>query len=122
MTGARIFLAEDNAWWRKTIKELLEERGHIVVLEATSLSEGKEKADAAKQIGVDIAILNYSLGTDLSDGIEIAKILGRKAPDVKTIFWTVASDRGWGDAYVPKESPDELLAAVEKFQSELVRR
>lgn len=113
--GARIFLAEDHSLWRDLLIDFLKNNGHDVLLVASDLEEARQKAEIAEQVGIDIAILNYSLGNDLVDGIGIAKILYKKAPNVKIIFWTVGKDLGWGDAYVLKGEPDELLAVINKL-------
>lgn len=118
MSSARIFLAEDNEQWRDTLRAFLERNGHKVVLEATTLDEGLQLAKTAEQFGVDIAILNYSLGTSTDDGIKIAQHL---SPRIKIISWTVAYDLGRDDAYVEKGDPEELLPVIERLLSEGVK-
>jgi len=86
---AKVYIAEDNADWRSSIKGLLEDAGHTVVGEASSKQKALSAVPKFKELGVQIATLDANLDdpadTSGKDGQEILAAIRASAPGVKTI-------------------------------------
>ena len=94
---ARIFLAEDNPDQRKIQKFWLEEAGHTVVIEASTLDEALEKVKSAKELEVNVGVLDGSLREKSpTDGPRIAEALRKAIPGIKIVSFSGAPV-GWGD-------------------------
>lgn len=91
---------------------LLADNGHEVMLEAGSFEEALENVKKAKELGVNIAILDGDLGTGYQDGQKIAELLKKEMPGIKIIsFSGLPAD--WGDVNPDKEvGPKRLLEII----------
>lgn len=85
---ARVFLAEDDPYMQKVIKQRLEEAGHELTLEAHTLDEALQSIQQFKNSGIQVAVLDGNLDKDDTSGYD-GQLMVRKikelAPEVKTI-------------------------------------
>lgn len=112
---AVIFLAEDNASLRESLKSWLERCGHTVPLKAGSLVEALEKVKEAKAAGVNVAIIDGSLeGPDSpGDGPKVAAALRQEIPDIKIVsFSGAAKPVDWGDYNPGKAGLKQLPSLI----------
>ena len=116
--AVRVLLVDDHLLVREGLKVLLESKGFKVVAEA---SDGQEALRLAKEIAVDIAVLDISM--PLLNGIDAARELHRIAPKIKCILLTRHEDESFIAAalaagvkgYVLKSQvADDLVQAVQR--------
>ena len=112
--NAQVFLVEDYERIRVLVKNRLEEEGHKVKVEAGILEEALSKIKTAEQEGVNVAVLDRSLGSghDDDDGSEIAAALREEIEGIKIISFSMSEELKWADKSVPKPEIDELIEAV----------
>jgi CheY-like chemotaxis protein len=114
----RILVADDFAPWRTLVRSLLEQDPTWKVI--AEACDGVEAIEKASELQPDIVILD--LGMPNLNGLEAAKIIGRKSPNSRTIFATQVGDTEVRNAafrigavgYVLKtDALRELVPAVE---------
>lgn len=92
---AKVFVAEDDSIWRRTIKRRLSEESHEVVLEAETLAQALKSIEQFKELGVQVAVIDGNLNpydSSGSDGAELAIAIKRLAPEVKMVGMSGATD------------------------------
>jgi len=105
MDKATIFLVDDREDLRALIKLNLEDLDQPVALEAGSLQEGLDSVEKAKEIGVNVAILDGSLDYrgDSEDGHVIAEALRKAIPKITIISFSLSPKPiTWGDYNIDK--------------------
>lgn len=105
MDKAVILLVDDRKDLRKLIKLNLEDLGQTVALEAGSLADGLASVAKAKEIGVNVAILDGSLDYrgDTEDGHKIAEALRAAIPKITIISFSLSPQPiTWGDYNIDK--------------------
>lgn len=106
--GAKIFLIDDDARIRRFMRISLREEGHEISLEAATRKEAIEKIATAKELGVDIAIVDGSMGTSAyigEDGKEVSSAIKANAPEITVISFS-GQQQNWGHHNLLK--PDDL--------------
>ena len=110
--SAKIFLAEDELGGRAWEKEVLEKAGHTVVIEAATLPEALGKVELAKELGVNVAVLDGSLSPrSPTDGPQIAEALRKAIPGIKIVSFS-ARPVNWGDANPAKPLDIDKLGKI----------
>ena len=115
----RVFLVDDHALIRASLRKLLEsEDGIEVVGEAADL-EGL--AEIMRDLQPDVVLMDISLGDGQPDGFEGARIVREASPDTAVLMVTIHADeamleeaaRAGACGYVLKAStPEELMRAI----------
>jgi len=95
--NAKVFLVEDYQDLRKVAKSWIEDAGHKVVLEASQKEEALGKVESAKAMGVNVGVVDGSLGGGPTDGPQIADALKKAIPEIKIVSFS-ANSVNWGDA------------------------
>lgn len=91
MLTQRALLADDHPMFREGLRTLLEEEGFEIVAE---VSDGLEAVRLAGELKPQVAILD--LGMPLLNGIDSAREINKRAPDVHVVMLTMYEE----DAYV----------------------
>lgn len=110
--NAQVFLVEDYEPIRATAKHFLEKEGHEVRVEAGTLEEALERVETVKQEGVNVAVLDKSLGSGRDDGSEIAAALRAEIEGIKIISFSMSEKLKWADKSIAKPEIEELVEAV----------
>lgn len=108
--NARVFLIEDSDRIRETIKLRLGLEGHHVVLEAGSVEQAKDEISKAKEIGVQVAVVDGNLSpNDISgkDGTLVAKTIRTELPGVKIVSLS-GLPQTYGDVHLHKDDMRRL--------------
>lgn len=84
----KVFLVEDNEDLRGIERLWIEDSGHEVVLIARTRQEALDKIEQAKGKGVNIAVVDGSLGTGPNDGLQVAKALKEAIPGIVIISFS----------------------------------
>jgi len=114
MNPPRVLLADDHRLLREAFARLLEKDCEVV----GAVADGRALVTAAAELKPDIVVLDIAM--PLLNGLEAARQLRRRMPDVRLIFLTVSEDpdlaaeafRVGASAYLLKNS-----AASELFQA-----
>src|SRR5581483_5650271 len=114
MNPPRVLLADDHRLLREAFARLLEKDCEVV----GAVADGRALVTAAVELKPDIVVLDIAM--PLLNGLEAARQLRRRMPDVRLIFLTVSEDpdlaaeafRVGASAYLLKNS-----AASELFQA-----
>jgi DNA-binding NarL/FixJ family response regulator len=115
MIKTRILLADDHTMMCAGLAKLLEPHYEVV----GSVEDGRALLKAADELKPDVVILD--IGMPLLNGLDAARELNKRIPNMKLIFLTMQSDpyiaaeafRAGALAYLLKTSrPAELLQAV----------
>lgn len=110
----RVLIADDHAIFRRGLRSLLAEEHDIRVIEE---AESAAAAMAAiERLGPDVVTLDIRLGA--SDGIQTARSISQRFPDVRVVMLTTYDDREYllgalqagAYAYVLKNSSYDTLA------------
>jgi two-component system, NarL family, response regulator NreC len=117
MSDIRILLADDHTVVRKGLRLLLETHpGFKVVAEA---ADGREAVQAAEQLLPHVAVLD--IGMPQLNGIEAARQINAKLPQIAIVFLSVHSDEAYvlralkagARGYLLKNSAEyDLVAAI----------
>jgi len=86
-TRPRVLLAEDNAAMRRTLRELLEDEGLVVVGEAADGVEAVERAEALRP---DLILMDLRMPR--MDGIEATSLVKRNVPGVRVLMLSAYAD------------------------------
>ena len=117
MKRPRVVLADDHRMLREAFARLLEPGCEIV----GQAADGRDLLAVAEKVRPDIVVLD--IGMPLLNGLDAARILKQKMPEIKLIFLTVSEDmdlaaeafRAGACAYLLKNSAaSELLQAVDE--------
>ena len=113
MSQKIIFLADNSDEIRKLVKDFLTKHGHIVRLEAETKKEALKNIDRVKEEGINVAIMDKSLGMSFHDGAEIAIALKSIIPGIKLICLSLTGGSGWAHVDVLKgEKLNNLVEIV----------
>jgi len=96
MKKAKVFLAEDDKNLLRLEKNVLQLEGHEIVIVACSRQEALTKLSEAKELGVDVAVIDGNLGTGPNDGPEVARVLRETINGIKIISFS-GDIVEWGD-------------------------
>ncbi|MEK7503739.1 MAG: response regulator [Patescibacteria group bacterium] len=113
---AKIFFAEDDDLVRKLVRRVCLASGHTIELEATTLEDALEKIKLAKEMGVNVAVLdgNLTKGERLKDDGEIiAQALEKEIPDIIIVSHS-AILRKWGKKNLTKPEDTMKLGSTIK--------
>lgn len=114
----KILIADDDEIIRKLLGKCMEMWGYELAGVARNLPEGLAEAEAAKEKGVQVAIVDGNLGSGApgtSDGASIADALRKYAPEVRIIAHTGQAERNYGDIYIQKPfNSKDMKSAIEK--------
>ena len=105
-----VFLIEDKKAIIEMERRFIQEEGHNVVLIAYSRQEALNKIGQAKELGVNVAVIDGSLGTGPNDGPEVARALKETIAGIKIISFS-GDTVDWGD-FNPKK-PSEIVSLGE---------
>lgn len=113
----RILLADDHTIVRKGLRLLLDSRpGFQVVAEA---ADGREAVALAEEHRPDVVVMDVAM--PILNGIEAARQISSKNPQIKVVFLSMHSDEGYvlkalkagARAYLLKDSAEhDLMSAV----------
>lgn len=113
----RILLADDHTIVRKGLRLLLDSRpGFQVVAEA---ADGREAVALAEEHRPDVVVMDVAM--PILNGIEAARQISSKSPQIKVVFLSMHSDEGYvlkalkagARAYLLKDSAEhDLIGAV----------
>jgi len=121
MQNAKIFLVEDHPDMLQSLREMLDNNGHTVVLEASDLEEVLRITNSGelKNSGADIAIVDGNFpekkgGEVLFKGPAAAKAIKGTNLPIKVIAHTMAEKEfaTYGDVYVRKTNSKLLLETI----------
>jgi CheY-like chemotaxis protein len=99
-----IFLADDNDKQRSEIKKALEAKGHRVVLEAANGKAALELASKARELGIDIAVLDCYM-PDKDDGVNVAGALNAEIPSLLVVSASSMWIGTWKDPNFDETKP-----------------
>lgn len=108
---AKVFYVEDDQYLSKSIKGLIEIKGHKVVFEVHDLETALEGARNIVEIGANVAVLDGNLKPkdfSCSDGWQIATLLRETKPDIKIVACSGEKTADYGDIFVSKKFPEVL--------------
>jgi two-component system, NarL family, nitrate/nitrite response regulator NarL len=83
----RVLIVDDHPESREVVRELLENRGHVVVAEA---ADGKEAIAATARFNPDVVLLDLGLGGE--SGFDVARELTGTWPDLAVLLVSVGGD------------------------------
>lgn len=99
-----IFLADDYNNFRTALRQVLEMRGHIVVIEAADGEEARRKIPLARDLGVEVAVLDCRMPNP-EDGPEIAGMLNAEIPNLLVVSISDEWRGVWRDPNFDRERP-----------------
>lgn len=108
--NANVFLAEDDNSWKGIARRALERDSHQVLVEVTTLEDAFEAIARAKEIGVNVAVVDGNLSEDDTsgyDGTAIAAALRKEIPEIKIVSFSGQS-QSYGDVHVGKGDIDKV--------------
>lgn len=85
----RIFLADDNQEWRESVKKVLVEAGHEIVLEASRGDEAMEMANKAVDLGIEVLVTDKHMPNS-TDGEKLASTLNESIKSLLIV--SISSD------------------------------
>ena len=106
MKKGTVFLIEDDKALTGVEERFIQEEGHKIVLIASSRQEALDKINQAKELGVNVAVVDGNLGTGPNDGPEVARALREVIVGIKIISFS-GDIVDWGD-FNPKK-PSEVV-------------
>ena len=110
--NAHVFVAEDDKSWRGIIiRRKLEGAGHQVAFEAPDIESALEGATQAKELGVNVAVVDGNLNeraVSCADGRAIAKALRETLPSIKIIALSASDLADYGDVRLDKGNIDDV--------------
>lgn len=112
MTKPRVLLADDHTLVVEGFRRLLEDQCQLV----GTVGDGRSLLDAIPQLKPDIVILDISM--PVLNGIDAARVLRTKHPQIKIVFITMHADPAYvraafeagASAYLLKRCVGEELA------------
>jgi len=83
--AAKVFIAEDDPKWMEYQKNAMSRGGHKVVIEVSDVEEGITAIPVAKELGVNVALVDGRIPADPTDGTRLAKALYQAIPNIKVV-------------------------------------
>ena len=117
MVRPRVLLADDHRMLREAFAQILQPKCEVVGV----VGDGRALLAAARELKPDVVVLDISM--PLLNGLDAARQLGRKMPQVKIVFLTINEDpdmaadamRAGASSYLLKSSAaSELLQAIDE--------
>ncbi len=108
--NARVFLAEDDSTFRRAARRFIEGSSHQVSVEANTLGDAISAIPKAKELGVNVAVLDGNLTEDDTsgyDGETLATALRDEIPDIKIVSFS-GQPQSYGDVHINKGHFDEV--------------
>jgi CheY-like chemotaxis protein len=116
LKNARIFIAEDNVLFRKSLKDLLKSYGHCVVLEAGTLDQALQMIQdgCLQQQQINLAILDGNLReeTSCSDGFLMSQKIKETRLPIKIFSLSSSQKAIYGDFQVDKINTSEIIGII----------
>ena len=109
--NAKVFMVDDFEPNRSVVRRFLEDAGHVVKVEASAVDEALGKIEEVKKEGVNVAVLDNSLGSG-GNGSTIAAALREEIPSIKIVSFSALEDLKWADVPVVKPDLKKLVEAV----------
>ena len=110
MKKGMVFLIEDDKALIGVEKRFIQGEGHDIVLVAHSRQEALDKISQAKELGVNVAVVDGNLGTGPNDGPQVARALKEAIAGIKIISFS-GDIVDWGD-FNPRK-PREIVSLGE---------
>jgi DNA-binding NarL/FixJ family response regulator len=120
MSETKVLIVDDHALFRDGMRHLLAAAGEVtVVADAEASGEALARLEDTQ---IDVVMLDYSLGDDRMDGIDLLKRIQRDYPDLPVLMVSMHAERhlivaaaqagaaGW---VLKSASARELLSALE---------
>jgi two-component system chemotaxis response regulator CheY len=116
--GARILIADDLSFMRLIQKEILSERGYIVVGEA---SDGIQAVEMYGKLSPDVAVLDITMPN--MNGLEAMRKIFDMDPNARIVMCSALGQQnlimdaikaGVKDFIVKPFKPERMLSAIEK--------
>jgi two-component system response regulator NreC len=114
----RVLLAEDHTLVRKGLRALLDDAGHIMVVDEAE--NGREAVKKTRLLRPDIVLMDISM--PLLNGLEATRQIKQEMPDTGIIILTMHANAEYifqglqagAESYLVKQSaPEELVSAIE---------
>src|SRR5688572_32660541 len=86
MARPRVLLADDHRMLREAFAQILAPKCEVV----GAVGDGRALLAAARELKPDVVVLDISM--QLLNGLDAARQLGRKMPQVKIVFLTINED------------------------------
>jgi len=83
----RVLIVDDEPYVRDAVRDLLEQRGRVVVSEA---ADGKQAMAAVAGFAPELVLLDLHLGGE--SGLDVASALTTEWPDLPVLLLTVGSE------------------------------
>jgi len=83
--GLRILIVDDLPDFRAAARELLEQRGHVVV---GAVADGKDALEAAARLEPELVLLDMRL--EHESGVDVARMLAVEWPGLAIVLMSVA--------------------------------
>lgn len=100
---AKVFIAEDDNYWQESFRTEMVRGGHEVVLEVDNIQDGLAAVTKAKELGVDVALVDGCIPMDREDGTILARTLREAIPGIKVVdVSTFGNAVGRADAQMAK--------------------
>lgn len=100
---AKVFIAEDDPDWMKCDKEAVTRAKHQVIIAVNDVKKGLKAVPKAKELGVNVALIDGKIPFDSSDGPRLAAALREAIPEVKVVDVSAFGDAiKDADAKMPK--------------------
>jgi len=110
MKKEKVFLIEDDKTLVGVERRFIQAEGHEVVLIASSCQEALDKISQAKDLDVNVAVIDGNLGTGPNDGPQVAQALKEAIAGIKIISFS-GDIVDWGD-FNPRK-PREIVSLGE---------
>lgn len=100
---AKVFIAEDDENFRKFDREAVTKAGHEVAIEVEDVEDGLQAVGQAKELGVNVALLDGRIPSFPNDGATLAAALREVIPGIKVVDVSAFGDAiADADAKMPK--------------------
>ncbi|MBI2314439.1 response regulator [Candidatus Daviesbacteria bacterium] len=103
---AKVFLAEDDVDWRKHQRRAMENSGHEIVIEVDNVPDGLSAIPQAKELGVNVALIDGRIPNGRLDGMILTRALKDSIPDIKVVDVSSFGDVENADAKMTKTKFD----------------
>jgi len=118
---ARIFYAEDSRVVRNAMRLNLQDLGHEIIVEVTTLDDGLEQINKAVELGVNVAIIDGNLRPmDISceDGRKLSSALKEAIPSIVIIANPGGEiDPDYGDIIITKNERGAIAKIIDAIES-----
>jgi DNA-binding NarL/FixJ family response regulator len=87
LDGTRVVVADDQAFVRRALRDLIEDEGGSLVGEASNANAAVEVALAQRP---DLVVLDYRMGA--TNGLDAARVLRIRLPHARVVMLTASND------------------------------